>query len=401
MRRVTDADSPMRPSSGPVTGGLPVRIRQDSDSVIAILKLVGQACNIDCLYCYERRKPDSGGVLGRAELEEFLAQLDGRRVQCILHGGEPLLIGKRRMTELLQVLADSDSVESLSIQTNATRIDEEWLALFDEFAPDMTWGVSYDGTSRLSKYRIDYQGRDTFAATERGMDVLGGGHDFGIISVITSAHVGGAVEYLESVAGRPGLASVKLIPCYDENVQTRPRATPSGNLMRQHAGEGTSGRPGWTVHPADYATFVEQVQGAWISTGAWRRFALEPTASIAKNLTGAEGTYTDYSLTKDGHLLTLYPGGRVVGHDRGDEFSVVESDVTAVAQFLETQFESTQKEWETFLLECASCEAWTGCRGGELFMRKVMSEAELSHEFCESRRAMVRSVEKLVTGDPS
>jgi sulfatase maturation enzyme AslB (radical SAM superfamily) len=382
-------------------GAVPVEIRQDAESVIAILKLVGQACNIDCSYCYERRKPDQVGALDADQVQKFLGGLLSRRVHAILHGGEPLLLGKRRMARILEVLSASPSVESVAIQTNAVRLDASWLQLFDEYCPGMIWGVSFDGTGHQAKYRIDYGGNPTDSATLAGISLLGStGHTYGLICVVTAAHVGGGRDFIESVLGFEGLASVKLLPCYDEDVSVRPRATVSGKLMAMYASElgNDSNRPGWTVTPADYARFVEDAQDAWISTGAWRAFSLEPTVSIASNLSGREGTYTDYSLTKDGQLLTLYPGGRVAGHDRGHEFIMNETTTDGIGEFLAAQLSQTKSEWAPFLEECRACSAWAGCRGSELFMRKVMSRAGLSDEFCDARRAIVRSVARLLEG---
>ncbi|WP_280310509.1 radical SAM protein [Nocardia abscessus] len=378
---------------------VPVEIRHDDNSVIAILKLVGQACNIDCSYCYERRKPDQAGALNAEQVQHFLDQLGSRSVHCILHGGEPLLLGQRRMTPILEVLRDCPTVESVAIQTNAVRLDASWLQLFDEYCPGLTWGVSFDGVGPQSKYRIDYSGRSTDAATLAGIRLLGDtGHSFGLICVATAAHVGGGREFIESVKDFEGLASVKLLPCYDQDVSVRPRATVSGKLMELYASEqgGRDGRPGWTISPTDYAQFVEDAQDAWISSGAWRSFSLEPTVSIANNLSGLEGTYTDYSLTKDGQLLTLYPGGRVAGHDRGHEFVLNETTTDQIDDFLETQSDQAVADWAPFLEECKACSAWAGCRGSELFMRKVMRDAGLSEEFCDARRTIVGSVDRLL-----
>jgi uncharacterized protein len=379
----------------------PVEINQGADSVIVILKLVGQACNIDCSYCYERRKPGQSGALNAEQVQNFLDRLGPRTVHCVLHGGEPLLLGQRRMASVLGVLRDNPNVASVSIQTNAVRLDASWLALFDAYCPDLTWGISFDGAGQQSRYRIDYNGATTDAATTAGMKLLGDtGHSFGIICVATAAHVGGGRTLIESVRDLKGLASVKLLPCYDQDVSVRPRATASGRLMQLYAneGEGSGRRPGWAISPADYAQFVEDAQEAWISSGTWRRFSLEPTVSVASNLSGMEGSYTDYSLTKDGQLLTLYPGGRVAGHDRGHEFTVNETTTDRITEFLDAQLAQTSAEWEPFLQECKACPAWNGCRGSELFMRKVMRDAGMSQEFCDARRTIVNGVADLLHG---
>lgn len=392
----------MRSVPGPT--GAPVSIRWDRATAIVILKLVGQSCNIDCSYCYERRKPDAGGVITGAQVKTFLEQLGAQRVHCILHGGEPLLLGKSRMAEVLLALRDSPNVTSLSIQTNGSLLDKDWISLFADLSPELEWGISFDGDGELSRFRIDYRGANTAGRTRRGLELLAShGIRYGVISVITSKHVGRATQLFDSFRSLPGLASAKLVPCFDEGVTLRPKQSQSGRMMQIYAGvtEFQAGKPNWTIEPMDFADFVRQVQDEWIGQGAWRTFALEPTASIARNLMGGEGTYTDYASMKDAHVLTLYPGGRVAGHDRGHEFTLQESSVDGVAEFLDQQFNQNEIAWAKMLRPCSSCIAWRGCKGGELFMRESMQRAGMDGEFCDGRRELVRNVGSLLEGTPN
>lgn len=371
-----------------------VSVSHSQDELVLILKLTGQSCNVDCLYCYERRKPDRGGHLSAREVATLLDGLGSRHVHCILHGGEPLLIGTRRMREILSVLASSERVRSLSIQTNATLLNEEWIELFEDIAPGMVWGVSFDGLGELGAYRVDYKGQPIGQRTLDGVSLLEE-HDikYGVICVVTDQHVGRGRDYVRGLSDRSGVTEVKLLPCYDENVTIAPRDTISGRMMKSLTLR--AGAPAWAVDPIDYAQFVIDAQDEWIESGLWRRFALEPSASIVANLAGAMGSYTDYASAKDSQLLTLYPGGRVAGHDRGHEFDLVESTSSSIESFLEQQMDDALTEWQPFLEECRRCWAWQGCRGGELFMRKQMRDAGLDDRFCDARRLVVSSVQRM------
>jgi hypothetical protein len=87
----------------------------------------------------------------------------------------------------------------------------------------------------------------------------------------------------------------------------------------------------------------------------------------------------------------------VAGHDRGHEFSIDETTTDQLGEFLEAQLALTSAEWVPFLEECRACPAWVGCRGSELFMRKVMRNSGLSEEFCDARRTIVKSVDQLLS----
>src|SRR5689334_10282909 len=74
-----------------------LRIPQQGDPLEIILKLAGETCNINCYYCYEKRKPyERAKTLSAADLCAFLHKMGGRPLRLHLHGGEPLLIGLKR-----------------------------------------------------------------------------------------------------------------------------------------------------------------------------------------------------------------------------------------------------------------------------------------------------------------
>src|ERR1700731_3534289 len=70
----------------------------------AIIKVAGETCNINCFYCYEKRRPyDHAKYLAPDMLGTFLAKLGPGPLNIEIHGGEPLIIGLERMRELLRV----------------------------------------------------------------------------------------------------------------------------------------------------------------------------------------------------------------------------------------------------------------------------------------------------------
>ena len=95
-------------------------------------------------------------------------------VQVILHGGEPLLVGKERMRGLLAVLdARITPVTGidLRIHTNGLQLDEDWCALFDEYGVRV--GVSLDGDRAANdRHRRFATGRSSHAQTRKALALL-------------------------------------------------------------------------------------------------------------------------------------------------------------------------------------------------------------------------------------
>jgi len=153
---------------------------------------VTEVCNINCSYCYFFNGPDksfqahpklmslrtAGGVADYIRRAAGETQLDA--VRLVLHGGEPLMLGKRRFTELCERLhiGDCAARTGLSVQTNAMLVDDEWIEIFARFGIDV--GVSVDGPADYhDAFRVDHRGRGTHARTAAGVRRLREARDAG------------------------------------------------------------------------------------------------------------------------------------------------------------------------------------------------------------------------------
>ncbi len=142
-----------------------------------VFKPIGDACNIRCSYC-PTRNVDIGRLAEFAAIERILLnsiQGTAKEVDITIHGGEPLLVGKSRMRQILV------SIESLReqlaiagrtyIQTNGTLLDREWAELFK--AHSVGVGVSIDGSqSAHDLHRVDRHGKGTFTSVMKGLSAL-------------------------------------------------------------------------------------------------------------------------------------------------------------------------------------------------------------------------------------
>ncbi len=163
-----------------------------------IIKVAAQ-CNLRCTYCYWFAEPgaeSSGAMSDRVisktveRIREYL-QTNPGRLNISLHGGEPLLVGKRRFArfcnDVRKVAIETSSSVSLACQTNGTLIDNEWVSIFRHFNVEV--GVSIDGPERIhDQHRINNKSRGSFRDAVRGYSLLrNGGLDPAILAVWSPA----------------------------------------------------------------------------------------------------------------------------------------------------------------------------------------------------------------------
>lgn len=97
-----------------------------------------------------------------------------RRVDLILHGGEPLLAGREIISDLVRVTRQkvgSNVQVDARVQTNAVGLDDAYLRLFREL--DIRVGVSLDGSAEAhDRHRRFASGRGSYAAVSAGLHRL-------------------------------------------------------------------------------------------------------------------------------------------------------------------------------------------------------------------------------------
>src|ERR1700730_10842554 len=108
------------------------------DSII--LKLAAR-CNLNCRYCYiythedttfrERPPFISDTVFERAlaAIRRYCDRREPYAMSITFHGGGPTLIGAERVAKLASRAQEAlgDRLQGMSIQTNATLLDSEWI----------------------------------------------------------------------------------------------------------------------------------------------------------------------------------------------------------------------------------------------------------------------------------
>jgi uncharacterized protein len=165
-----------------------------------LAKPTGAVCNLDCKYCFFLSKqalyPDSDFRMADDLLEIYISQLleaqQAPVVSVAWQGGEPTLMGLdffRRAMELVEKYRKPGQEIEHSIQTNGTRLDDEWCLFFRKH--HFLVGLSVDGPKDLhDAYRVDKGGKGTFDQVMKGWELLSKHQvEFNILCTVHAANV--------------------------------------------------------------------------------------------------------------------------------------------------------------------------------------------------------------------
>ena len=195
-----------------------------------LTKPTGAVCNLDCTYCFflskEALYPGSKFRMSDETHERYVRQLleahQSEMVTIAWQGGEPSLMGLeffRRTIELVERYRRPGQVFEHTLQTNGTKIDEEWAAFFAEH--NFLLGLSMDGPADIhDAQRVDKGGAGTHDKVMRAARTLTeAGADFNILCTVHAVNGDRGKEVYRFFRDEVGARFVQFIPIIE-------RATP-------------------------------------------------------------------------------------------------------------------------------------------------------------------------------
>lgn len=149
-----------------------------------VLIKTASRCNLDCSYCYVYQGADTSWRDQPVKMsDETINAIVDKLIKysefqesgfaIVLHGGEPLLLGKNKLELLLNGLRAKlhHNKYPISVQTNGVLITESILNLFHKYNASLS--VSIDGTKEANDIaRIDRHGKSSFTDTLDGIKKL-------------------------------------------------------------------------------------------------------------------------------------------------------------------------------------------------------------------------------------
>jgi uncharacterized protein len=170
----------------------------------AIIVQPTSLCPLACTYCYlpqrhlnQQMAPETAAAIAAAIPPRWSARAP---VEIVWHGGEPLALGRTRLTALLEPFEPLRARGRIRhvVQTAATLIDDQWCELFQRY--EFAVGVSIDGPEHANRHRVDRGGRPTFDRAVAGIQALRR-HDIPVtILAVVSADSTNASESLDFFA---------------------------------------------------------------------------------------------------------------------------------------------------------------------------------------------------------
>lgn len=192
-----------------------------------LIKPASSACNLRCKYCFyadiaNSRSVSNMGLLKEETvvllLREAFANIEpGGSIHFAFQGGEPALAGLtfyQHFTAEADKRRPKDVTVTYSIQTNGTRIGEEWIPLLKQY--NFLAGISMDGYKDLhDHHRVDAQGKDTWKTVTQTFRLLtGAGIRTNALCVVTgqcAKHPDKVYRELKKL----GVEFMQFIPCID------------------------------------------------------------------------------------------------------------------------------------------------------------------------------------------
>lgn len=164
--------------------------------ISVMIKPASSNCNLDCKYCFyhslaNERSEFSKGMMSAQTayrvVDSALDFADGTDVYFTFQGGEPLLQPLEFYTGFVDYVKKHNKKNSkinYCLQTNGTLITDE----LARFLADNGFlvGVSLDGDRELNRYRVYYDGRESFDDVLNGIEKLKKYNvKFNVLSVLT------------------------------------------------------------------------------------------------------------------------------------------------------------------------------------------------------------------------
>ena len=198
-----------------------VEDKSASEGLDTVLIKVASRCNINCSYCYVYNMGDDNWKkLSKFMSEETiyalcdsLSELVENQKKCfsvVLHGGEPFLLGPKKLSHLLKSLRKVlPEHYPISIQTIGILISNAILDICSQYRASVA--VSIDGPEHVhNKYRVNHKDTGTFDEVLNGFEILSNHSDSeflnaGLLAVIDPLSSASEVYYFFKSLSAPSV----------------------------------------------------------------------------------------------------------------------------------------------------------------------------------------------------
>ena len=345
-----------------------------------LAKPTGATCNLDCKYCFflskEMLYPGSRFRMADDLLEIYIRQLleaqAGPEVIIAWQGGEPTLMGLdffKRSIEFVNQYKKPGQGVSYTIQTNGTKIDDEFAAFFKQ--NNFLVGLSVDGPQHMhDTYRVNKGGAGTFDQVMRGWQFLQKhGVDVNILCTVNAANADHPLEVYHYFRDELKTEYIQFIPIVERSTAE----------MLPLANEGWSERPGGnrplytqigelvterSVKPEQFGRFLIAIFDEWVRRDVGKIFVNSFDAALA-NWVGQPSLCIFHKTC--GNALAMEHNGDMYSCDHFVEPSFLLGNIKEIHMLdmitSEKQRKFGQDKFDTLPKYCRDCEVLFACYG--------------------------------------
>ena len=329
----------------------PCRFRSPTVLIMKATRL----CNLRCTYCHAWKEGPNQVMPFEVLMKttrDVLLRPEVKRVNFVWHGGEVTVLPIEFFQKALwlqRVFRREDQIVSNSIQTNATRLNDEWTALFA--AGNFQIGVSIDGPPKIHDLRrVTKTGQPTWEKVRAGIARLREANlPWGVL-VVVDRHI---IE----------LGPKRLLECL---LELRVGGAALLNVIPQNSGHQPNEKD-YLPWPA-YVDFLAGIFRCW-----WPQYRdkidIRELSALVHNLSGHAPNVCVLAGNCMGQFLTVEPNGTISACDKyiGDEQfefgNVLHSDLNAVLAD-SGNLARAQKQAQLEVTEMSDCKYFAYCRGG-------------------------------------
>lgn len=325
-----------------------------------------------------------------AYLANYLdAQPDGE-VVVAWQGGEPTMRGLaffREAVRLADELRRPRQRVTHSLQTNGTRLDDEWCAFLAERR--FLVGLSIDGPAELhDQYRLNKGGRGTHAQVMRGWAALQRhGVDTNILCTVNAASQDHPLKVYRFLRDELGASFLQFIPIVErvesKNLEIAERGWRSGSgerLLYRQTGDAVTSR---SVTSTGFGAFMCAIWDEWVTRDVGVVFVQHFDVALANRF--GQHTLCVYA-PECGDALAIEHNGDVYACDHYVEPGYLLGNVTTdrfAALLMSTpQRDFGQAKRVSLTRDCQACPVRWACHGGCPKDRfATSSEGENGHNY--------------------
>ena len=363
-----------------------------------LAKPTGAICNLDCQYCFflskEQLYPGSKFRMADDLLETYIKQLlESHRtpeVTIAWQGGEPTLMGLeffQRSIELVEKHKKPGQEVSHTLQTNGTRLDDDWGRFFKQH--NFLIGLSVDGPQPLhDTYRVDKRGRGSFEQVMQGWKTLKKHQvDFNVLCTVNAANGDRPLEVYRFFRDELGAEFIQFIPIIERVNEDGSTLIQSGNQVTERS-----------VQPEQFGRFLNSVFDEWVRRDVGKVFIQHFDAALA-NWVGVQPGVCIFSKTC-GNALALEHNGDLYSCDHFVEpdYKLGNIQETHMIEMIasEQQRQFGQAKFDTLPQYCRTCEVRFACNGGcpkNRFIETPDGETGLNY-LCAGYKAFFTHIDK-------